>query len=66
MPNGFQRLVISNVADLELLLMHNRSYAAEIAHNVSSRKRVEIVKRALELDVKVTNSSARLRSAENE
>jgi len=26
--------------------MHNRTYAAEIAHNVSSKKRIEIVERA--------------------
>jgi len=46
MPNGFKKFVVSNVKDLELLLMHNRSYAAEIAHNVSSKKRIEIVERA--------------------
>ena len=46
MPNGFKKFVVSNVKDLELLLMHNRTYAAEIAHNVSSKKRIEIVERA--------------------
>lgn len=35
-----------------MLLMHNRKYAAEIAHNVSVRKRKDIVARALQLNVR--------------
>ncbi|KAG9302326.1 hypothetical protein G9A89_008818 [Geosiphon pyriformis] len=30
MPNGFKKFLVSNVKELELLLMHNRTYAAEI------------------------------------
>ena len=45
MPNGYRRLVVKNVKDVELLLMHNASFAAEIAHNVSSRKRIEILEK---------------------
>ncbi|KAJ8906034.1 hypothetical protein NDN08_002534 [Rhodosorus marinus] len=66
MPNGFYKFVVNNVKELDLLLMHNRTYAAEIAHNVSSKKRKEIISRAAELDVKVTNSKARVRVEETE
>ena len=33
--------------------MHNKTFAAEIAHAVSSRKRIEIISRAKQLGVKV-------------
>lgn len=46
--------------------MHNRKYAAEIAHNVSARNRVTIVERAAQLDIKVTNANARVRTEESE
>ena len=38
---------LCGVQELELLMMHNKQYAAEIAHNVSARKRAEIVERAV-------------------
>ncbi len=64
LPSGFYKFRINNVQELEVLLMHNRKYAAEIAHTVSSRKRVEILKRAKELDVKITNPTGRVRTVE--
>ncbi|KAI5296574.1 60S ribosomal protein L32 [Ascosphaera acerosa] len=60
MPNGFRAFVVKNPKDVELLLMHNRTYAAEIAHNVSSQKRVAIIAKAKALNVKVTNPKGRV------
>lgn len=60
MPSGHKAFLVNNVKDLELLLMHNRTYAAEIASAVSSRKRIDIVARAKQLGVKVTNAKAKV------
>ena len=57
LPNGLYKFTVSNVKDLELLMMHNNTYCAEIAHNVSSRKRAEILKRADELSIRVINGA---------
>ena len=64
LPNGFRKFVVSNVKDLELLLMHNRKYCAEMAHNLSTRTRKAIVERAAALNVRVTNAASRLREEE--
>jgi len=60
-PSGHKTFLVSNVNDVELLLLHTKSYAAEIAHNVSSRKRIQIIEKAKALGVKVTNAAARLK-----
>ncbi|KAK0630567.1 putative DnaJ protein like protein xdj1 [Bombardia bombarda] len=60
MPSGHKAFLVSNVQDVELLLMHNKTYAAEIAHNVSSRKRIDIISKAKQLGVKVTNAKAKV------
>ncbi|RIA96875.1 60S ribosomal protein L32 [Glomus cerebriforme] len=64
MPNGFKKFLVSNIRELELLLMHNKTYAAEIAHNVSLRNRIAIIERAQQLNVRVTNAKARVRTQE--
>ncbi|OLL25138.1 60S ribosomal protein L32 [Neolecta irregularis DAH-3] len=64
MPSGHKVFLVRNVQDIELLLMHNRTFAAEIAHNISSKKRIDIVEKARALNVKVTNAAARLRKEE--
>lgn len=55
-------LTQSAVNDVELLLMHNTTFAAEIAHAVSARKRIDIIARAKQLGVKVTNDQARVKT----
>jgi len=64
-PNGFKSVVVSNVAELEMLMMHNRTYAATVGHSVSARIRREITSRAEQLNVKVTNAAAKLRAEED-
>nr|XP_051676341.1 60S ribosomal protein L32-like [Oryctolagus cuniculus] len=42
LPGGFWKFLVPNVKGL---LMCNKSYCAEIAHNISSKKRSEIVQK---------------------
>ena len=64
-PNGFKSVVVNNVAELEMLMMHNRTYAATVAHSVSTRIRKDIVQRAEQLAIRVTNANAKLRAEED-
>ncbi|ODQ67604.1 60S ribosomal protein L32 [Nadsonia fulvescens var. elongata DSM 6958] len=60
MPSGHKAFRVFNVADVELLLLHQKSYAAEIASTVSSKNRLAIIEKAKSLGVKVTNAGGRL------
>lgn len=59
LKNGFRKLIIRNEKDIDLLLMNNRTFCAEIAQAISSQKRLAIVKRAKQLNVRVTNATAK-------
>ena len=39
LPNGFKKFLITNEADLDMLLMNNRTYCGEIANAVGAAKR---------------------------
>uniref|UniRef100_A0A452HQ21 60S ribosomal protein L32 n=1 Tax=Gopherus agassizii TaxID=38772 RepID=A0A452HQ21_9SAUR len=62
LPTGFKTFLGHSVKELEVLMMSNKSYYAEIAHNVSSKNRKVIAQPT----IKITNLNARLRSEENE
>lgn len=57
-------MLITNEKDLEILLTNNRTFAGELAHNLSARKRATLVRRAAELNVKLTNGKGKLRAEE--
>ena len=66
LPCGMKKFLITNLKDLELLLMHNREYIGEIASTIASRKRIAIIERAKELNVRLTNGHAKVEKKEKE
>ena len=41
--NGFKKVTVHNAKELEVLMMNNGVYMAELAHNLSARKKSELV-----------------------
>merc|ERR1712080_459622 len=66
MPSGFKTVLIHNMKELEVLMMQNKVYCAEIAHGVASKNRKALIERAAQLAIRITNPAARMRSEENE
>lgn len=60
LPNGFKKVIVRNVKDLEALTSVNRIYCGEVAKTVGAKKRVDIVNRAAELGIVLTNGKAKL------
>ena len=63
-PDGFKHFPVNTVQDLYMLLMQNRKYAGVIAHTVGAKSRKAIVRKAMELDVRLTNGNSKLRRVE--
>lgn len=59
LPNYLKKFVVNNVKELDLLLLNNDKYCAEIGNTVGAVKRIEIIRRAEELGVKLTNKKSR-------
>merc|ERR1719421_2548262 len=65
-PNGFLKFRVTCPKDIEMLLMHNGKYAAELAGNLSAKTRREVVKRADQMNVCVLNRNSRLTTEESD
>ena len=66
LPTGFKKVLVHNVKELEVLMMSNKTFCAEISRGVSAKNRKTLVERAAQLAIRVTNPNARIRSEENE
>ena len=66
LPNGFLKFRVFNAGELDVLLMQNRKYGAEIASSVSTRKRQLIKERAKQLDIKILNPTAKGKTRKTE
>ncbi|XP_039735684.1 60S ribosomal protein L32-like [Pteropus medius] len=58
LPSGFRKFLVHNVKELEMLLMCNKSYSAETAHNVPSKNHKAIMERAAQLAISYNSLSS--------
>ena len=52
LPSGFKKVLVHNMKELEVLMMTNKTYCAEIARGVSAKNRKNLVERAQQLAVR--------------
>ena len=64
LPNGFKKFLVKNLEDMDVLLMNNRKFCAEIAANLSARKKALIIKKAQEMNVKIINAKGKVKAEE--
>jgi hypothetical protein len=60
LPNGLKKFVVHNAKDLDVLLMNNRTFCAEIAHNVSSRVPIPSLRKEPTSSSEPSRSASRL------
>ena len=66
LPNYKLKFTVNNLKELECLLMNNDKYCIEIGKNVGAVLRAQMLKRAKELNISVTNQkSKKLERLEN-
>ena len=59
LPNYKLKFVVHNMKELECLMMNNEKYCAEIAHTVGAVLRKDLLKRAKELSINITNQKSK-------
>ena len=59
LPNYKLKYVIHNMTELECLMMNNEKYCAEIASTVGAVLRKDMLKRAKELNIRITNTKSK-------
>ena len=59
LPNYKLKYVVHNMKELECLMMNNEKYCAEIAANVGAVLRKQMLKRAKELSINITNQKSK-------